>query len=596
MKRITHPTTASELPTPAETGDPGYFTGGNPGIGVPATRLTADWANRVQEEICAVVEDVGGVSLDGEDNGQMAAALHGARGIRSGDAGGVSGPTPDQAAVVASSAGTADGLTSLVGASSGSRTNAGGWDTAVLASSGGVAVGNQSAVIASRDTSPSTPCEVHGDRSAIMASSVATIPTGAAQTAIVGSTSAEAAATTSNALAAASSSASLDGDQVAVIAGGGSTGASSSKAAAIAGDGSATGTKAAVLGGDGTASGTAAAVIASDSDCEASVSRSAVIASQNSDAGAATKANAAAVASVNSAATGDQTASLASQGAVVSGTNAAAVASVSSQASGAQSAALASQGGIASGDNAAVLASTSAIASGDQAAVIGSSDSDATAARAVTVASRYTINDIAQSIAGGDDPTGTPEPSTGNQTWRIESVTGLITCDSLTETGADYAELFPNASPGTLPHGRLVALEGEAVRLAGPGDDPIGITSARPAILGDAAWSSWSGRWVRDVFGAYVLDDEGRRIQSPDYDPARPYVPRTQRPDEWTAVGLVGKLPLAIDQTVKPGDYVRPGPHGIGTKSAKRTGVRAMIILAEHDQDAGYAVARCLVR
>lgn len=557
MQRITHPTTVSELPSPAETGDPGYFTGGDPGNGVPATRMTAAWANRVQEEICAVVEDVGGVSLDGEDNGQMAAALRHVRGIRSEPSGEtLSWTTPDPKAAVAAAVVTVSGAQAAAVASLASSVP--GNNAAAVASAGVTVSGETAAAVAA-----SSGVTVSGTQAAAVASKLGTVA----------------------------------GTNTAILASGGSTGAAAEKAAVIAGDGSATGTKAAVLGGDGTASGTAAAVIASDYACEASVSHSAVIASQSSDAGAANKANAAAVASVNSYATGDQTASLASQGAVVSGTNAAAVASISGQATGAQSAVLASQGAIASGDNAAVLASQAAIVSGDQAAVIGSSDSDATAARAVTVASMYTINDVPNSIAGGYDPAVTGPPSTGSMTWRLESETGTLKVDSAVDAGgADYAELFPNASPGTLPHGRLVALEGEAVRLAGPGDDPVGVTSAKPAVLGDAAWSGWTGRWQRDVFGAYVLDGEGRRIQSPDYDPARPYVPRTQRPDEWTAVGLVGKLPLAVDQTVKAGDYIKPGKDGIGTKSAKRTGIRAMVMLAGFDEAVGYAVARCLVR
>ena len=60
MHRIDHPTAAEALPTPASPGDPGYFDEGDPVGGTPATVVTADWANAVQEELVAVVVAGGG--------------------------------------------------------------------------------------------------------------------------------------------------------------------------------------------------------------------------------------------------------------------------------------------------------------------------------------------------------------------------------------------------------------------------------------------------------------------------------------------------------------------------------------------------------
>lgn len=37
----------------------GMFTGGNPATGTPATALTADWHNAVQEELIAVLTEAG---------------------------------------------------------------------------------------------------------------------------------------------------------------------------------------------------------------------------------------------------------------------------------------------------------------------------------------------------------------------------------------------------------------------------------------------------------------------------------------------------------------------------------------------------------
>lgn len=55
MFRIDHPTAAVSLPAPAAAGTPGFFTEGNPTSGTPATVVTADWANLIQEEILNVL-------------------------------------------------------------------------------------------------------------------------------------------------------------------------------------------------------------------------------------------------------------------------------------------------------------------------------------------------------------------------------------------------------------------------------------------------------------------------------------------------------------------------------------------------------------
>lgn len=74
MHRIDHPTAVSVLPTPDPAGTPGYFTDGDPMGGIPATVVTRDWANAVQEEIANVI-DAAGIPLDKTNNGQMAQAI-----------------------------------------------------------------------------------------------------------------------------------------------------------------------------------------------------------------------------------------------------------------------------------------------------------------------------------------------------------------------------------------------------------------------------------------------------------------------------------------------------------------------------------------
>jgi hypothetical protein len=55
MFRIDVPSAAASLPSPSAAGTPGYFTGGNPGVGTPATVVSADWLNLVQEELLSVL-------------------------------------------------------------------------------------------------------------------------------------------------------------------------------------------------------------------------------------------------------------------------------------------------------------------------------------------------------------------------------------------------------------------------------------------------------------------------------------------------------------------------------------------------------------
>lgn len=62
MYRIDNATSTDTLPAPSAAGPnpDGYFTGGNPGGGVPATIVDDEWLNAVQEEIANVIEDADG--------------------------------------------------------------------------------------------------------------------------------------------------------------------------------------------------------------------------------------------------------------------------------------------------------------------------------------------------------------------------------------------------------------------------------------------------------------------------------------------------------------------------------------------------------
>ena len=127
--------------------------------------------------------------------------------------------------------------------------------------------------------------------------------------------------------------------------------------------------------------------------------------------------------------------------------------------------------------------------------------------------------------------------------------TGL--CDgSWTGGGADYAEYFEwsdNNPDAEDRRGISVILDGEKIRPAVDGEDPIGVISGNPSVVGDAAWNKWSGKYLRDDYGSYILDSNGERQLNPAYDPDQQYVNREDRP-EWDCVGLMGKLRIRKGQ------------------------------------------------
>ncbi len=131
---------------------------------------------------------------------------------------------------------------------------------------------------------------------------------------------------------------------------------------------------------------------------------------------------------------------------------------------------------------------------------------------------------------------------------------GTGSCDGAwSGGGADYAEWFEWADgnpDGEDRRGRAVVLNGAQIRLAEVGETPIGIISAAPSVVGDGDAGSWKGKYLRDVFGAYLRED-GKRIPNPDFDAEAEYLPRAVRP-EWAMVGLMGKLRLRKGEPVAP--------------------------------------------
>lgn len=217
---------------------------------------------------------------------------------------------------------------------------------------------------------------------------------------------------------------------------------------------------------------------------------------------------------------------------------------------------------------------------------------------------------------------GTSETARSNA-FRV-NMSGVYGTGAFNSSGADYAELFEwaDGNPESVDRaGRFVTLEGENIRLAGPGDGYIlGIVSGAPSVVGDVYDDQWQGMYLTDIFGRPIWEDvevpaeteemefpvevpgegeeaprvetrrevrvvvpahtERRQKLNPDYDPAQTYVPRSERP-EWDAVGMLGKLVAVDDGSCRVNGWAAVGEGGAATNSEERTKYRVMARLDE---------------
>jgi chemotaxis protein histidine kinase CheA len=121
--------------------------------------------------------------------------------------------------------------------------------------------------------------------------------------------------------------------------------------------------------------------------------------------------------------------------------------------------------------------------------------------------------------------------------------------------GADYAEYFEwlDGNPDAEDRrGYSVVLDGDKIRKATDSDSTsniLGVISGNPSVVGDTDIGRWKQKYLRDDFGAYILDEDGHRVLNPDYDEDAEYISREDRP-EWDTVGLMGKLRIRKGQPV----------------------------------------------
>lgn len=227
--------------------------------------------------------------------------------------------------------------------------------------------------------------------------------------------------------------------------------------------------------------------------------------------------------------------------------------------------------------------------------IVESTNSSTTGLNSVVAASQNVINPVDFSVALGYGSS----PSSANRTISLEGqagnikITGTLTSSA---TFADYGEMFPNGTGSPIPLGTLLTLEGESVIPAGSGDDIIGVVSATAGIiLGDSPMS-WADMRVTGPHGEIMRDQNGDVLINPAFDASKKYIPRSERPNEWTIVGLVGQVYVNIDNTTKPGCYLSANDSHLGTLSKEKTNVRVLTITTPFDPMLGYGVAKCLIK
>lgn len=193
--------------------------------------------------------------------------------------------------------------------------------------------------------------------------------------------------------------------------------------------------------------------------------------------------------------------------------------------------------------------------------------------------------------------------SSRSNAFRV-TATDAYGVSSWNASGADYAEMFEWADGNPENEDRVglfVTLEGDKIRIAGPGDDYIlGMVSGDPSVVGDVQDDQWQGMFLYDIFGRPLWEDvevpdeadkegaviipahtERRQKLNPGYDHTRRYQPRSQRP-EWDAVGLLGKLVAVDDGTCRVNGWAAVGGGGKAIASAERTKYRVLARLDEN--------------
>lgn len=131
---------------------------------------------------------------------------------------------------------------------------------------------------------------------------------------------------------------------------------------------------------------------------------------------------------------------------------------------------------------------------------------------------------------------------------------------------ADYAEMFEwdDGNANNMDRRGFFVSLANGNKITTGGSDVIGVISARPVIVGDAAELGWHGKFLLDEFGLPLYERvDGNYVPqaNPNYNPAAPYTSRRNR-KEWGIVGLIGKLYVRSAQVLSAGSRCTSNSNG----------------------------------
>ena len=228
---------------------------------------------------------------------------------------------------------------------------------------------------------------------------------------------------------------------------------------------------------------------------------------------------------------------------------------------------------------------------------------------------RRTKTAFSRSFVIGDNTSGAA--LTANRTFQVTQAGNVSAKGTITPSVVftDYAEMFENTTLGEIPTGTIVTLQGSKVRKAEKTDIILGVVSKTAAVICGDSQLHWRGMHLLDEWGALIYEDkelvkwddfqgapedfdeipehaefytESCPVINPDFKPEIENKPRSERPKEWTVVGLVGQLRVRVQEDITQGEYVGAD----GKRSENQTPLQVMEITKPYDGN--YGIALCI--